>query len=107
MTNSKKEVTKLYVKRTKDEELVEIGYSNGRYWKLYLPKAKGTNLCDEMKKNSIMNRYYPGWFYYIGEILARTPIDIGYQHIEVEKDTVVGIYTRNGANYYYDDFRET
>lgn len=112
-TPPKEDIRKLYVKRvpktglaTRDNELIEIGsfrYGRLHRSKLNLPEGRRPNLCDVMRINATMNRYYPGWFYRDNEEVRRTLIDSCYQHIVVDNEYVVGI-TYGNYNFYYDDF---
>ena len=106
-TPPEEDVRKLYVKRVRDDKLVEIGSFNygTRYRsKLNLPEGRRPNICDEMKKNATMNRYYPGWFYYDGDTLQRTLIDSCYYHITVDRDEYVVGISYGRENFYYDEF---
>jgi hypothetical protein len=98
------EPLKLYKKRIKDDELVEIGYQNPQGWKLHQMEPTPRFMADFLQKRGLLtfSSYYPGT--YTGDngnlkiCVSNFP-----QELCINESEVIGFFI--GENYYYyDDF---
>jgi hypothetical protein len=98
------ESLKLYKKRIKDNELVEIGYQSPHGWKLHKIEPTPRFIADFLEKRGRLelSSYHPGTF--TGD---RGNIEICVpkypQELFINESEVIG-FCIGENNYYYDDF---